>query len=346
MRTLTTIKTSILIVAAATLCGCYYTQAVRGQLDVLGSRVPIDEVLADPDTSDALAARLRLVQDARRYAVDALGLPENASYETYADLDREYVVWNVFAAEEFSLQPKRWCYPVVGCVAYRGYFEKSAAERFAQKLGRQGLDVHVGGVGAYSTLGKFNDPVLSTMMRWSDVQLVGVLFHELAHQQLYIRDDTAFNESFATAVEEIGIERFLGDRGLHDAIDEYAESKEFRRQLLRLIDAARRDLNTYYAETIDPDEKRLLKEHRIERLTSALRRLLTESGRDAGPWLEAPFNNARLVSYALYEGQLPAFRRMYADCDEELSCFYEEARRVAEFDKSARDAYLDSLATR
>jgi predicted aminopeptidase len=199
----------------------------------------------------------------------------------------------------------------------------------------------MGGVSAYSTLGKFSDPVLSTMMKWDDVQLIAVLFHELAHQLLYIKDDTGFNESFATAVEEVGVERFLEHNGMAENFDAYLERKAFRRRLMVLVEAARADLQTYYAETIDPDEKRLLKEHRIERLTSDVRAELSHSGRDADAWLSRPFNNARIVSFTLYEGRLPAFRAMLAECNNDLECFYAESRRVSALDKTARDRYFE-----
>lgn len=335
-----------LILAGACLTltsACYYAQAARGQLQVLRQREPIATVIGDPSTPAELSERLRLVQEARTFSVDELGLPDNGSYSSYADLGREYVVWNVFAAEEFSLSPKRWCYPIVGCVSYRGYFRQAAAESKAKKLAEDGYDVFFGGVSAYSTLGKFDDPVLSTMMKWDDVQLIATLFHELAHQVLYIKHDTGFNESFATAVEEFGIERFLQHKGLAKNYDVFLERKAFRRRLMLLINAARDDLRSYFAETIDPDEKRLLKEHRIEKLTADIRAELRRSGRDADGWLSRPFNNARLASFSLYEGHLPAFRSVLQTCHNDLPCFYAEARRISELDEAARDAYLGGL---
>ena len=326
--------------------GCYYIQAASGQLEVLNKSEPIDEVLVDPDTPDEVARRLRLVQEARRYSVDVLGLPDNDSYQTYADLERDYVLWNIFATEEFSLEPRRWCYPIVGCVSYRGYFKKDSAEKKAGSLVDAGYDVFLGGVAAYSTLGKFDDPVLNTMMHWDDTRLVGVLFHELAHQVLYIKDDTAFNEAFATAVEEFGLKRYLEDRGTPDDYRTYTDARQLRRDMMQLINATRDDLRTYYSETIDDDEKRLLKEHRIERLTADLQSLLEGAGQDPERWLWAPFNNARLASFSLYEGYLPAFRNMLTDCDEDLDCFYAEAGRVSEFEEAERESYLEALATR
>lgn len=340
------VRTVLVLPCLFILNACYYMQAASGQLEVLRKREPIDEIIADPATPPDIARRLELVLDAREFSITELGLPDNDSYRTYADLERDFVVWSIFATPEFSLEPKRWCYPIVGCVAYRGYFRETKARRKAAKLEQQGLDVFVGGVAAYSTLGRFDDPVLNTMMNWGDTQLIGVLFHELAHQVLYIRDDTGFNESFATAVEEFGVERYLADRGKSDVFAEYTRQKAFRRDVMRLVEDARYDLTTYYSETIDPDEKRLLKEHRIERLVADLRARLEDDGRDADAWLRAPFNNARLVSFSLYEGYLPAFRRMLADCGHDIACFYDEATRVSELDAASRDAHLAALATR
>ncbi len=341
-----TINALVCIGTTLLVSGCYYLQAANGQLEVMRKREPIDEVIADPSTPSEIARRLELIKAARQFSIDELGLPDNDSYRSYADLERDYVVWNIFAAEEFSLEPKRWCYPIVGCVAYRGYFNEDVARDKALKLEDNGYDVFVGGVAAYSTLGRFDDPVLNTMLSWDDARLVGVLFHELAHQVLYIKNDTAFNESFATAVEEAGLERFLEVRGMQDSYERYRATRQLRRDMMRLINAARDDLRTYYSETIDADEKRLLKEHRIERLTSDLRRLLVAAGEDPERWLWAPFNNARLASFALYEGHLPAFRRMLADCDRDFACFYAEAERVSKLKQAARVDYLEALATR
>ena len=313
----------------AALPGCYYTQAAKGQWELTRKRQPIEDVLASEDTSPELAARLRLVQEARQFAIDELGLPDNDTYRTYADIEREYVVWNVFAAPEFSLQAKTWCFPIVGCVSYRGYFAREDAERKAQQLKEQGYDVAVGGVAAYSTLGKLRDPVLSSMMNWDDVQLVGVLFHELAHQVLYIRDDTAFNESFATAVEEFGVLRWLRSRGLDQKVDEYLQRRLLRQDLMGLVAIARDDLAAIYAADTDPDEMRAAKSARLAALRQDVANRLERAGRDPGSWLSGELNNARLVSMSLYEGRLPEFRALLEGCDGDIECFYEEARRLA-----------------
>lgn len=318
-----------MLLCLAALPGCYYAQAAKGQWELTRKRQPIAEVLAGEDTPPELAARLRLVQEARQFAIDELGLPDNDTYRTYADIEREYVVWNVFAAPEFSMRPKTWCFPIAGCVSYRGYFSREAAEREARGLAEQGFDVTVGGVAAYSTLGKLRDPVLSSMMKWDDVELVGVLFHELAHQVLYVKDDTAFNESFATAVEEFGVLRWLRSRDLQEETDVYLARRELRQDLMGLVAIAREDLEAMYAADTRIEEKRAAKAGRLEALRSDVAGRLEQAGRDPSHWLSGELNNARLVSMTLYEGRLPEFRALLDACDDELACFYEEARRLA-----------------
>lgn len=315
--------------SALLLTGCYYTQAIRGHADLMSKREPIDDVVASPDTPEDLASRLELVLQARQFSIDVLKLPDNDSYRSYADLERDYVVWNVFATPEFSLRPKKWCYPVVGCVSYRGYFSERKARDVAAKLDARGFDVAVGGATAYSTLGKFDDPVLNTMLRWDDTRLVAVLFHELAHQVVYVKGDTGFNESFATAVEEYGVVRWLQARGDAAAVREYWERRELRQDMMRLVSAARDDLMAYFSETLDDDEKRLLKQHRLDELQDEIARVMREAGRDPGAWATGRLNNARLVSMNLYEGRLPEFRRLLADCEQDPECFYARVTELA-----------------
>jgi predicted aminopeptidase len=333
----------VLALSAATP-GCYYMQAAAGQWSVLRKSEPISEVIADSDTSDVLANRLRLLQEARRFSVDELGLPDNKSYRTYADIEREFVIWNVFAAPEFSLRPKQWCFPVAGCVSYRGYFSKDAAENESKRLAKRGYDVAVGGVTAYSTLGRFNDPVLSSMMRWDDVELVGVLFHELAHQVLYVKGDTAFNESFATAVEEFGLERWLDANGQSDEMSEYHRRREFRQLLMTLVAATRDDLRGYFNSDIDDDEKRRLKAARLERLGADIRAEMRRVGRDPTNWASGELNNARLLPLTLYEGRLTSFRALLAQCGQDIRCFYDKAESLSKLDRASRDERLDALA--
>jgi predicted aminopeptidase len=309
---------------------CYYMQAARGHMNVMNKRRPVDEVILDADSPEALRGRLILVQEAREFSIHALHLPDNDSYRTYADLERDFVVWNVFAAPEFSLQPKTWCYPVAGCVGYRGYFSKEDAERQAEKLKRAGFDVVVGGVSAYSTLGKFSDPVLNTMMRWTDLDLAAVLFHELAHQQLYVKNDSEFNESFASAVEEFGIERWLTSRGETVRLQEYISGREFRRQLMQHVQAARADLAELYASRIDHDQIRERKHEILSELKEAAGREVSLAGRAAPGWLGSPLNNATLVPLSLYQGRLDEFRNLLTECQRDLPCFYERAEVLAD----------------
>ena len=334
-----------LVLVLASLSGCYYVQATRGQIEVLAKREPIDEILESPETPAELSERLSMIREARRFSIQELGLPDNESYLSYSDIDRDYVVWNVFAAPEFSLDAKQWCYPIVGCVSYRGYFSEDAAHRQARRLSDKGYDVAVGGVPAYSTLGNFDDPVLNTMMRWDDVQLVSTLFHELAHQVLYIKDDTGFNESFATAVEEIGIEKWLATHGRKGDMSRYRARKERHREFVELVNIARNDLAEIYARDIDAQMMRDLKASRLAELANAIGAILEREGHSGEHWLTIDLNNARLLPMTLYDGRVPAFRALFAECDFDLACFYAEAKTISDMERPERDARLDQLAS-
>lgn len=317
--------------------GCYYAQAVRGQLDVMGRREPLADVIVDPATEPALAARLAMLGDARDFATEALGLPDNGSYRSYADLERDFVVWNVFAAPEFALEPETWCYLFVGCLAYRGYFDADDARRYAAKLADDGHDVFVGSVAAYSTLGRFADPILNTMLARSDADLVALLFHELAHQRLYLRGDTAFNEAFATAVAEIGLRRWFDTRGDAEAADRWFDRQALAAERLALIGDARAELSALYGSDVPEAEKRARKRAVFDALGQALAAL------DGQGWESASLNNAWLASLSLYRGYVPAFRALYARCDRELECFYREAERLGDLEDAARRDALGAL---
>jgi len=316
--------------------GCYYMQAVGGHMEVMRKRRPMPEVIADDTSSEELKDRLQVVQEAREFAVQEMLLPDNGSYRSYADLERDYVVWNVFAAPEFSLAPMEWCFPVAGCVAYKGYFSKDKAERFARKLKDEGYDVIVGGVAAYSTLGRFDDPVLNTMMRWSDLVLLETVFHELAHQKIYAKGDSAFNESFATAVAEIGLERWLQSRG--QSVDRrYAEQADLLDEELRdLIASYWIQLEHLYAADMHESEKRSRKEETLNELSTLAQQAVDRSGIEIYNWLAPPLNNAQLVSIGLYESEVPFFRALLDLCNDDLVCFYEEAAALAELDFEQR----------
>jgi len=205
------IKKLILMLLGLTVSGCssfgYYMDLMAGHSELLERRKPVAEIIADEKTSPKLRKLLKTSENIRDFASNNLDLPKNNSYRQYADLNRRYAVWNVIAAEEFSIHAKKWCFLLVGCLSYRGYFSKQVAMDYSAELKKQGYDVYVAGASAYSTLGWFDDPLLNTMMLKSEAQRAGIIFHELAHQVVYIDDDSAFNEAFATAVEEEGIRR-------------------------------------------------------------------------------------------------------------------------------------------
>ena len=254
---LNSIRATIRAAAAVALIavssvGCYLLQSVRGQLSLMSKREPISAVIDKPSTPAALRVQLEAVTAIRDFASHDLGLPDNGSYRAYADVGRPYVVWNVVAAPEFSVDPKLWCYPIVGCVAYRGYFAEAGARRFAAGLRTDGLDVVVGGVAAYSTLGHFDDPILNTMMEWDDVELAAIIFHELTHQLLYVANDASFNEAFATTVEEEGVRRWL-ERQTRNRYTELAQSRhELERLSSRLVDAQEEERRSISREAIAP----------------------------------------------------------------------------------------------
>jgi predicted aminopeptidase len=329
-----------LLVLCCLQSGCYYMQAVSGQWEVMQKREPIDEVIANPETTEELAARLRLLSAARDFSISELGLPDNQSYRSYADLERDYVVWNVLAAPEFSLQPKQWCFPVAGCVSYRGYFSKDAAMRASKRLSKQGYDVAVGGVAAYSTLGNFSDPILNTMMHWDDRDLVALLFHELAHQVVYARNDSAFNESFASAVEKIGLQRWLdaNDRIGDDA--EYAAREARQDKLADVLRRAREDLQTLYASDADEASMRQAKAARFDQLADEIQAIRDEAGPASSAGYNGELNNAHLVTSGLYEGLVPQFEGLFDACGQSLPQFYGAAEYLADLEKAERDRLL------
>ncbi len=330
----------VLLILCALNAGCYYMQAASGQWQVMRKREPIAEVIADPASPPELVSRLTLLRQARDFSIEELGLPDNKSYRSYADLERDFVVWNVLAAPEFSLEPKQWCFPVAGCVSYRGYFSKEAAIKASRRLAKDGFDVAVGGVVAYSTLGNFSDPILNTMMHWDDRDLVALLFHELAHQVVYVKDDSAFNESFATAVEEIGLQRWLQSRGRAGEYAEYQAGRARQNETSEIIELARQDLNSIYANELDDTGKRQLKSARLARLAEDLKFAARRAGERPAAWLDGELNNAHLISNGLYAGLLPQFRALYAACDESIQGFYRAAEHLAKMHKEERDLVL------
>jgi predicted aminopeptidase len=322
--------------------GCYYMHVARGQLSLLAHREPVAHVVADPAIDPKTRERLAETRDARRFASDALGLPRNGSYASYVNLGRPFVTWNVFATPEFSVDPVTHCFPFAGCVAYLGFFDKAKAEREAGERRKAGDDVAIEGASAYSTLGWFSDPILSSMMRWSDDELDGVIFHELAHQLVYVGDDSAFNESFATFVQQEGLREWRASRGLPPP-DPEANTRDdaFAALVLDLRDR----LRTVYASEQPADSMRAAKAREIEAFRERYRRLRdAEWGGDAryDAWVGKPINNARLVPFGLYDRWVPAFARLFDYARRDWPAFYGYVRAFAHLPKDERARALDA----
>lgn len=341
-----------MLVAAAMLAACgqisYYAQLTTGQWSLLSARQPIDRVIDDSRTDPLLRERLRQVSAAREWAVRQLLLPDNGSYTSYVELDRPYVVWNVFATPEFSLSAVEHCFPIAGCLAYQGYYSETAAQQRAQELAADGNDVYVGGVPAYSTLGWFDDPVISTMMRWDDAALIGTLFHELAHQKLYVKGDTVFNESFAQFVQEAGLEAYRAERPALPPRDPRAHQRA--QQFAGLIEATRNRLQDAYAAPMSLSTMRAAKADAFARLRAdyvALRDGAWEGVDYYAAWFSrAPLNNARLLPFGLYDAYVPAFRALFYSVDGRWAPFYAEAERLAALPPEARQEALEALRLR
>jgi predicted aminopeptidase len=306
-------RTLLLLVMLGALGGCalpFYWQAIGGQFELLRKRTPIEDLLTDPKVDAKLKTTLASVAEIRKFAVTELHLPDNASYTTYVALDRPYVVWNVVAADEFSVDPKRWCFPFVGCVAYRGFFSRDDAERFQQGLAADGLDTYSGGSGAYSTLGYFADPVLSTMIGGGEQYVASVLFHELAHQHLYIKGDSELSEAFATTVEEYGTDLWLRKHASLDALAAYHRRLRYRADFAGLVTEQQARLRAIYARAEPTDIKRADKAAAFETMRADYAALKSRWGgtTDYDAWFAQPLNNATLAAVATYRRWVPALR--------------------------------------
>lgn len=340
-----------LTLLVATLGGCatsgYYWQAVRGHLELMRQRRPIVEVISDPATPSGLRDTLRRVQAMRRFAVTDLGLPDNGSYLSYAALDRPYVIWNVFAAPPLAITPREWCFPVAGCVAYRGYFKRADAEALAAELRQAGDDAYVGGVPAYSTLGWMNDPVLSTFIHWPDAELARLLFHELAHQVAYAPGDTPFNEAFATAVEEEGVARWIA-RARPELAGDWEQEQTHRQGFLALVLDTQQDLAKLYASAASDADKRAGKRARLNRMREDYHALKVQWGGFAGydHWFAQEVNNAQLASIAVYTRRVPGFRQLLREQGDALPAFYQRIRELAKASQAQRDAALAAVLSR
>jgi predicted aminopeptidase len=335
---------------AALGAGCsqlgYYMQAMQGQYSLLAGARPIDDWLADPLVGDKLKTKLVRVKEIRKFAASELGLPDNESFKNYADLKRPFVLWNVVATPELSMKPTQWCFPIAGCVNYRGYYSKDEAQVFAAELRRDGYDVQVAGVPAYSTLGWFSDPVLSTFIQYPDAELARLVFHELAHQVAYAPDDSKFNESFAVAVEEAGVARWMEKYGDDKMRTSYAAYEGRKEDFVALLMKYRNMLEANYERKATNEDKRKHKAEIFQAMQDEYKTIKEEKwGGYAGydRWFAEPLSNAHLSSIATYHDLVPAFRSLLGK-EKSFTAFYSEVRSLATLDKPARYRQLAHLA--
>ncbi len=346
-RTTATIRLAIAALALGALGGCastaYLMQAAVGEWHVVHDRRSIIDVIDAPDAPQPLVRELGAVRAARRFASVQLGLPDNDSYRSYVRLHRRYAVWNVVAAPQFSVKPKQWCFPIAGCVAYRGYFHEHAADAFAARLKRRGYDVLVEGVPAYSTLGHLPDPVMSTMMRYGSDELAGMIFHELAHQLLYIPNDSRFDEAFAMTVENTGLKRWLRYRHEPQRIEMFEQMDAADRAFATLLRRTRRRLARLYASGL-PHPQMLKHKHAVFAHLATQIHALEQRLQVRTPlynrWIRQGLNNADLVSVGTYYDCLPGFERLLRREHGDLRRFYAAARRLAHEPKPIRDRAL------
>ncbi|MGE8412649.1 MAG: aminopeptidase [Pseudomonas sp.] len=329
------------------LNGCssagYYSQLAGGQLQLLRARTPVAQVLADPSRDPTLRAHLAQSQQARTFASTHLHLPDNRSYRLYVDIGRPYVVWNVFATPEFSLAAQTHCFPIAGCVAYRGYYSQGAARGEAALLQQKGLDVSIGGVEAYSTLGWFDDPIISSMLHWGDERLATLIFHELAHQRFYVKDDTEFNESFATFVEQEGTRQWRGYRGLPPATEGELGQRD---QFTQLVLDTRKRLEQLYALPLPAEQMRQRKALEFERMRQDYRQMRDSQWAGSNrydAWINAPLNNARLLPFGLYDQWVPAFAALFKAVHGDWPAFYAAVEQLGGQPAEQRKAALKAL---
>ena len=316
------------------LSGCstfsYYNQAISGQSELLEKRVPITDVLTDKKLDINVRRKLQVVQEARVFSVKELGLPDNNSYRDYADLKRPYVMWNVFVTPAFSLKPIEWCYPIVGCIAYRSFFTRTDAQQLKLEMEAKGHDVYLAGIPAYSTLGWFDDPVVNSMMHWEDYDLVGTLFHELAHQKFYIKSDTVFNESLAKTIEQEGLRRWMNYKSQGKLYQKYLLDDKREKAFVKIVLNARSRLERLYNNNQKQVNKLAAKLDVFRLLRQDYRQLREFWGGYDGydRWMLSGVNNAKIQSIATYYDYVPAFKRILTEQGGDLSLFYKQVKKI------------------
>ncbi len=336
-----TVKISLLLMILLTsACAdlSYYLHSVEGQFSVMSKTRDIDDLLEDDSTRNELREKLKLVESIRQFAFQQLQLPESDSYTQYADVGRAYVLKNLFATAEFSTRLQHWCYPIAGCAGYRGYFDEDLLKKFKSKLELEGKDVYVANIPAYSTLGWFDDPVLNTFINWPDYRLAGLIFHELAHQRLYIDNDSQFNESFAMAVQQTAVEKWLLEKGQFSRADRYREYLINRQLVIQLIEETRNQLSKLYKEELNQGEKRQLKQKILSRLKQDYVQLSSsfEVADGFKYWFQGTLNNAKLASVSTYHSSVPAFRNILKNTHGDYKLFYTEVERIARLPEKKR----------
>jgi len=337
-----------LVATALLACvgGCsnfgYYMQSISGEMDVVKARQPIADVITNPQTPPVLKRQLQLAVTIRDFASRSLALPDNESFRSYADLKRPYALWNVFATPEFSIEPREWCLLFAGCVSYRGYFSHDEAQQFADEMHAAGDDVFIGGVPTYSTLGWFDDPILNTFINRSESELARLIFHELAHQVVYVKEDSTFNESFAVAVEIEGVKRWVAQRNDPQLAAAFERSQQQRAQFQALITSYRDQLDKLYRSGIAPDAMRARKAELFSTMKQAYEKLKAEWGGFTGydRFFESP-NNAHLASVGLYTQRVTQFQRLMGKHHSDLAAFYADVKEIAKLSKEERNRVLE-----
>ncbi len=363
MRPFSVARLCLVAAMAASLSACgnigYYVQQARGHVAMLQAARPVSEIIADASTEPALKTKLETTQRIRAYASDSLALPRNASYTRYADLKRPNVLWNVVATPALSLNAKQWCFIVAGCISYRGYYDKAAAEAEVQALQAQGFDVALQGVPAYSTLGKLSwlgawsaDPLLNTFITYPEGELARLIFHELAHQVAYASDDSTFNESFATAVEQLGVARYLEESANTHTRSEYAALEARRDDFRALLQSTHDSLKTLYQSAQSDDAKQREKARVFEQLQAKYAALKNSNkahwrNADGTPYtgydryFAQALNNAHIAGLSTYTAQVASFERLYAREGKRFEKFYARVHALAKLPAAERNKQLD-----
>lgn len=356
IRSQTSCKCIALIAVISLLSGCtavsYYSQIVSGHMRIVMGKRPVAEIVSDESVNDSIKHRIQVAETARQFAIEQLGLPDNKSYTSFYDTGKNYVTWNVVAAEEFSFNARTWCFPIAGCVSYRGYYAEEDAQSYAEELAGEGLDVAVNGATAYSTLGWFKDPLLNTMLARSEPAIASLLFHELAHQQLYVGDDSKFNESFASFVEKEGLKLWQKNQQQNGSqtkftsmTEELAARQQRQTDFIALLRGTRDDLEELYELSIESDEMRKRKKARFDQLLTEYEALKASWGGYTGydGWFARDLNNARLVSVATYNDYIPAFAVLFEESGSSFENFYIAAKELSELPSDQRTKEMESL---